>query len=119
MNARDADRFPPPSTRKLMRRLWEQSRYASGIVLGSLAFGMGGYHWVAKLGWDEAFENTAMLLGGMGQVGDMPNVAGRVFAGVFSLYSGLVFLAVTALVLAPVFHHVLHRFHWEKSQADS
>ena len=75
--------------------------------------GMAGYHWVAGLSWVDAFENASMLLAGMGPVGAVTSRAGKIFAGVFALYSGLVFLAVTALVLAPVFHYVLHLFHAE------
>jgi hypothetical protein len=53
-----------------------------------------------------------MLLGGMGPVGPVASSTGKIFAGMFALYAGLVFLLVTALVLTPVMHHVLHRFHW-------
>jgi hypothetical protein len=82
-------------------------------VVFSLVIGMIGYHWVAHLPWIDAFQNSAMLLGGMGPVGEVHNTAGKIFAGVFALYAGLVFLAISALVLTPVFHHALHRFHWD------
>jgi hypothetical protein len=81
--------------------------------------GMGGYHWIARFSWIDAFLNTCMLLGGMGPVGDLPNNAAKLFAGFFALYSGLVFLAVTALLLTPVIHRVLHRFHWELGKGDA
>lgn len=106
-------RLQPPSRERLFRHLGRQSGYAAVLLIASLAVGMAGYHWVAKLEWVEAFENSAMLLAGMGPTGDVKNQAGKIFAGVFALYAGLVFLVVTALVLAPVIHHVLHRFHWE------
>ena len=102
-----------PSLRQLFRRMARPLSYASGLVFGSLALGMAGYHWLVKLPWVDAFENTAMLLGGMGPVAEIGTSGGKIFAGVFALYAGLVFLVVTALVLSPVFHHVLHRFHWE------
>ena len=86
------------------------------LIVGSLAIGMAGYHWVAELGWVDAFENAAMLLGGMGPVGEVKGDRAKIFAGVFALYSGLVFLAVSAFALTPVFHYVLHRFHWEKNR---
>ena len=54
----------------------------------------------------------------MGPVGDLPSNAAKIFAGLFALYAGLVFLAVSALMLAPVFHRVLHRFHWEVKKRD-
>ena len=59
-----------------------------------------------------------MLLGGMGPVNTVSSTGGKVFAGMFALYAGLVFLAVTALILAPVLHHVMHRFHWDMSHPD-
>ena len=106
----------PPSLRKLMHHLAGQGFYAAEVVVVSLLIGMAGYHWVAGLPWVDAFENAAMLLGGMGPVGEVASQAGKIFAGVFALYAGLVFLAVTALILAPVFHHALHRFHWEAAE---
>lgn len=88
-------------------------------MIASLVLGMLGYHWIAGLPWVDAFENAAMLLGGMGPVGnDVATRSGKIFAGMFALYAGLVFLVVTALVLSPVFHYVLHRFHWEASHPE-
>ena len=118
MAPHDDYRSRPPSRRTLVRRLRRQGGYAAGLVIASLVLGMAGYHWVAGLPWVDAFENAAMLLGGMGPVGEVATRAGKVFAGLFALYAGLVFLAVTALVLAPVFHHVLHRVHWETNRRD-
>jgi len=101
-----------------MRHLTHQAAYAAGLVLASLVLGMAGYHWIARLSWVDAFQNASMLLGGMGPVGQVATRAGKIFAGLFALYAGLVFLAVTALVMAPVFHYVLHRFHWEATHRD-
>lgn len=108
----------PPSRAKFLRSLRQQGGYAVGLILVSLAIGMAGYHWIARLPWVDAFENAAMLLGGMGPVGNVENAAGKIFAGLFALYAGLVFLVVTVLVLTPVFHHALHRFHWESDRAE-
>lgn len=95
------------------RRMMRHGGYAGVIVLVSTAFGMAGYHWVAGYRWIDAFLNSAMLLGGMGPVGDIPTGAGKLFAGFFALYAGLVFLGVAGLLLAPVFHRMMHRFHVE------
>ena len=114
---RTKDSARQPSPRRLISHLTQQAGYAGLLVLASLAIGMSGYHWVARLSWIDAFQNSAMLLGGMGPVDDIPTQGGKVFAGVFALYSGLVFLAITALVLLPVFHYALHRFHWETDRA--
>ena len=84
---------------------------ATVLVGGSLAVGMWGYAHYEGLGWRDAFLNSAMLLGGMGPVEQPQTPGGKVFAGVFALYAGLVFLVAAGLVLAPVMHRVLHAFH--------
>jgi hypothetical protein len=77
----------------------------------SLAAGMAGYHWLAPMPWIDAFVNASMLLGGMGPVDPLANNPVKLFAGVYSIYCGLVFIATVGLVLAPIGSHVLHRFH--------
>ena len=90
----------------------------ASLLAGSLAFGMVGYHDLEGLPWVDAFLNASMLLGGMGPV-DMPHTeAGKLFAGLYALYSGMLFLVLAALILAPVFHRVLHRFHLEDIEDD-
>jgi hypothetical protein len=106
----------PPSATRFARHVARQAGYAFVLVAVSLLIGMAGYHWVAGYRWIDAFLNASMLLGGMGPVGELRTDGAKLFAGTFALYSGLVFLAVTALGLTPVFHWVLHRFHWEWTQ---
>ena len=104
---------PPVSRQHFVQRLARHGGYALAIVGVSLVVGAGGYHWLAHFSWVDSVLNAAMLLGGMGPVGDLPEDAAKLFAAGFALYSGLVFLVVAGLVLGPVFHRVLHRFHWE------
>lgn len=106
----------PISRRRFALRMVRHAGAASLLVIGSLGIGMAGYHWLAHLTWLNAFVNASMLLGGMGPVGDIATTGGKLFAGFFALYSGLVFLVLGATVLTPVFHRVLHRFHWEMDQ---
>lgn len=81
------------------------------LLAFSLAGGMWGYmHW-ENLPAVDAFLNAAMLLGGMGPVNPPLTSGGKLFAGVYALYAGLVFIVTAALVLTPVIHRVLHRFH--------
>ena len=87
---------------------------AAVLVACSLVVGMWGYEHYEHLGWRDAFLNSAMLLGGMGPVDPPRTDGGKLFAGIYALYAGLVFLAVAGLLLAPVIHRVLHRFHWEQ-----
>jgi len=93
------------------------SHLAAVVVLlgGSIAIGMAGYMRFEKLSALDAFLDTAMLLGGMGPVHMPQTHVGKLFAGLFALYAGLVFIATAALVLGPVVHRVLHRFHLDRS----
>jgi hypothetical protein len=106
---------PPISREQFVRRLTVHGSYALELIGVSLVIGMMGYHWLARESWVDAFLDTSMLLGGMGPVGILPNNSAKIFAGLFALYAGLVFLAVSILLLTPVFHRVLHVFHWEVS----
>jgi hypothetical protein len=108
----------PPSTSLFAHHVARQAGYATVLVSVSVLLGMSGYHWIAGYPWIDALLNACMLLGGMGPMGELRGDAAKLFAAGFALYSGLVFLAVTALGLAPVFHWVLHRFHWEWTRED-
>ncbi len=92
--------------------------YGALLVVGSLIAGMVGFHYLTRERWADALVNSAMLLGGMGPVGDLINIslAGKLFASAFALYAGLVFIALTALLAAPVLHRILHRFHWQRTK---
>ena len=84
------------------------------IVLGaSLVIGIWGYVFFEKLAWRDAFLNAAMLLGGMGPVNPPQTDGGKLFAGVYALYAGLVFIITAALLFTPILHRVLHKFHWD------
>lgn len=108
-----------PPSRSQMRRahFWRRMVSHSGIaaiLLGSsLAIGMWGYEHYEHLHWRDAFVNAAMLLGGMGPVKTDLSEPGKVFAGAFALWCGLVVIAVTGLLLAPGIHHLMHRVHWD------
>jgi hypothetical protein len=84
----------------------------------SLGLGMAGYVYYEALPWRSAFLNSAMLLGGMGPVDSPRTDGGKVFAGVYALYAGLVFIVVSGIVLAPLVHRLLHRFHSDAHDLD-
>lgn len=85
---------------------------SAGIVALSLAAGMAGYVHFERLGWTDAFLNAAMLMGGMGPVDAPRTEPGKIFAGLYALYCGLVLLIAAGIVTAPLFHRLIHRFHW-------
>jgi hypothetical protein len=87
-----------------------------GILGLSLAVGMWGYEHYEHLPWRDAFLNSAMLLGGMGPVKQDLSESGKLFAGLYALYAGLVVIALTGLLLAPGIHHLMYRVHWEEPE---
>lgn len=89
--------------------------YGGAVIGASLLVGTAGFKLLAGQGILTAFTNAAMLLGGMGPVGDPDKypAPGKLFAAFFALYAGLLLIAVAGLLLAPVFHRMLHKFHWE------
>jgi hypothetical protein len=109
---RRADKLLPG--RQFARRFLLHVAAALGLAVFSLALGMAGYMAFENLAWQDAFLNTAMLLGGMGPVDAPKTNAGKLFAGCFALYAGVIFIISAGVVLAPVVHRVLHRFHWRQ-----
>ncbi|MBS0192832.1 MAG: hypothetical protein JSR34_01120 [Proteobacteria bacterium] len=99
-----------PFNRFLRRWLWH-ALVAAALLLVSLAFGMAGYAYYEHLTWVDGFLNSSMLLGGMGPVDAPKTEGGKLFAGFYALYAGLVFIVATGVAFAPVVHRVLHRFH--------
>lgn len=100
--------------KRFARRVVLHLAIALAVLALSLALGMAGYEYFEHLPWRDAFLNAAMLMGGMGPVNAPKTDGGKLFAGFYALYSGLVFLAAAGLVFAPVLHRLLHRFHWEQ-----
>ena len=96
-----------------MRRMAVHVGIAILLIAGVLCIGIAGYHWLAGLTWVDALLNASMILGGMGPVDLLPNTAAKVFASVYALFSGLVFIAIMGIVFAPVMHRLLHAFHME------
>jgi hypothetical protein len=96
------------------RRMLVHTSFALGLLGASLGLGIWGYEHYEHLHWRDAFLNAAMLLGGMGPVGTDLSAQEKLFAGVFALYSGLVVIAVTGLLLGPAVHHLMHHVHWDE-----
>ena len=103
----------PLARRKFAWRLLGHAFLALCLLFASIAFGMVGYVNYEHLPWIDAFLNSAMLLGGMGPVNPPHTDAGKIFAGIYALYAGLIFIVTAALLLAPVVHRVFHRLHWD------
>ena len=83
----------------------------------SLLGGMAGYRYFEGMAWIDAFANASMILSGMGPLTPLQTWGGKLFAGCYALYSGLALIVVTGLILAPIVHHVLHKFHMETGRS--
>jgi hypothetical protein len=104
-------REPLASRRVFLGRLTRHAVGALSVALVTLGTGMAGYHWLEGLSWLDAYLNAAMILGGMGPIAVLHTRAGKLFAGSYALFAGLVFLVAVGVLLAPVAHRALHRFH--------
>jgi hypothetical protein len=92
---------------------------ASAILIGvSLLGGMIGYRCTEGMDWLDAFANAAMILSGMGPLGPLQTSGGKLFAGCYALYSGLVLILAAGLLFAPLVHRMLHRFHLESDKKE-
>lgn len=94
-----------------LRVLWHLA-VALGAVAVALGIGVAGYHYFAGFGLVDSILNASMILGGMGPLSDpLPGDAAKIFASLYALFSGLFFIALLALLLAPFFHRVMHKLH--------
>jgi hypothetical protein len=97
--------------RDFLMRLSRNTVIGMMVIGCSLGLGMMGYHHFENMSWIDAYENAAMILSGMGPVRDLSTDAGKLFAGTYALFSGIVFLVVIAVIFAPVIHRLFHQFH--------
>ena len=109
----------PAHRRQVFRHgLLRAGAIAGALVAVSLLVGILGYHHFAALGWVDSFYNASMILSGMGPTVTLVTRPAKIFAGLFALYSGLVLIASTAVVLSPFMTRVLHAFHAEDDVED-
>ena len=113
---------PHLSVLPLQKFYWRLAKFgliALALAGFSLFVGMLGYRYFESQSWPESFLNAAMLLGAMGPVGEPQTDAGKIFAGCYALYCGLVFLFIAGLLVTPVAHRFLHIFHADPDENDS
>ena len=102
-----------------MRRAGWHAAFAGALVGVAVALGTCGYRYVAGLAWIDAFLNASMILSGMGPVDRLETFEAKLFAALYALFSGLVFVAVMGIVLSPWVHRLVHRLHLEADATDS
>ena len=99
--------------REFIRRLGWSVAAGGVLILFSLTIGMIGYHVVGELSWIDAFLDASMILSGMGPMSTLHTDAAKLFAGCYAIYCGIALIGTTGVILAPVIHRALHKFHLE------
>ena len=107
---------PLLSRAKFMRRVGRHLLLALFVVSIALGIGVFGYHFIAHLAWIDSLLNASMILGGMGPVDPLKTDCAKLFASFYALFSGLAFVGIVSLLLAPFVHRLLHRFHAEERE---
>ena len=108
----ESQKQAPLAPAAFARRLSAHLLAALALLVVSMGAGMLGYGQLEQLSPIDAFLNAAMLLGGMGPVHLPVTPGGKLFAGLYALYAGLVFIASAALIFSPIVHRVMHKMHW-------
>lgn len=102
--------------RLFISRMIGHAVMAIAVILAALAVGMFGYRYLEGLGWLDSFLNASMILGGMGPVTELHSTAAKLFAGIYALFSGLVFIGVAGIIILPIAHRLLHTLHLDGRQ---
>ena len=105
--------------RQFVLRYLRWGTVAATILLGSLAVGICGYHYLEGIPWIDSLLNASMILGGMGPVDTLKTNGGKIFASFYALYSGLALISVAGLMLRPVVHRFFHKFHLDAGNKES
>jgi len=91
---------------------------AFGLIAIALSVGIVGYHFIAGFNFVDSLLEASMILGGMGPVRELPNDTAKMFASIYALFSGVIFIALMGIILAPVAHRVLHKFHVDEKDVE-
>ena len=105
---------PLLSTAKFLKRVARHWLMGFGVLFFGLGVGILGYHYIAGLSWIDSLLNASMILGGMGPVDPLKTNAAKIFASCYALFSGLAFIGIVSVLLAPFVHRLLHRVHAEE-----
>lgn len=100
------------------RRMATSVGMATILIAVALSIGIIGYHRIAGFDWVDSTLEASMILGGMGPVNPLTTTEAKMFASGYALFSGLVFIAIMGIVLAPVTHRMLHKFHIDEEDLE-
>ncbi|MDX6574739.1 MAG: hypothetical protein QOE96_692 [Blastocatellia bacterium] len=103
------DQLAPRSV--FIQRLIAALAMGVGLIAVALLIGIAGYRFIAGFDWVDSLLEASMILGGMGPIKELPNESAKIFASIYALFSGLIFIGLMGIVLAPVAHRIMHKFH--------
>lgn len=115
----EARHQPVAGRNAFARRLARNALWGLGFIIAGLIIGMAGYVAFEGMGIVDAFLNAAMILSSMGPVQPLMTTGGKIFAGIYALLSGVFIFAIAGIVLAPLFHRMMHKFHLQDDTAAS
>lgn len=110
------DQLAPRSI--FVKRIVASLAMALCLIIVALFIGICGYHFLAGFGWIDSLLEASMILGGMGPVNQLSTDASKVFASIYALFSGLILIALMGIILAPVAHRIMHKFHVDEKDVD-
>lgn len=97
-----------------IRRLLYYLFLGGSIITVALFLGIAGYHWIAGFDWVDSLLEASMILGGMGPINPLSSNGAKLFASAYALFSGLAFITVMGVILAPIIHRIMHSFHLDE-----
>src|SRR5439155_26811605 len=113
---RRVDDLAPRSV--FIQRIIGSLAIALGVIAIGLSLGISGYHFIAGFDWIDSLLEASMILGGMGPIKELPNDTAKIFAALYALFSGLIFIALMGIILSPVAHRIMHKFHVDDEDVD-
>ena len=102
-----------------IKRMFASVLMAIGLIAGALLIGILGYHHLADFNWIDSLLEASMILGGMGPINALASMDAKIFASGYALFSGLIFIAIMGIILTPVTHRMLHKFHLDERDLEN
>ena len=108
---RNKNILPP---KEFAKRVLKYSVFSISLLVVSIGIGITGYHFIGELNWIDSFYNASMILTGMGPVNAMEKDSAKLFATLYAILSGVIFLSTVAIFFSPFAHRIMHLLHIEE-----